>query len=286
MPSVVDRVVRRACVGRVQDDLQDDERDDPDREVDVEDPAPREMVDEEPAEQRPDHRRDAEDGAHQARSSARARAARRRRRSPPACSPSARRRRAPGRRGRRSARSCSGSGRTAPSRRGRRRARPAARACARSMSPSFPASGVVIVDASRYAVTTHDSCAMPPRSPAIVGSAVETIVESSDASSITSISAPKIGPTRVRLRPPRTLSPCGEYRGTATPSARRPATGALRVAARDRFPRAVRADHARDPRRQREVQRPAAAAGRRAEAAILVAVRRGSRASPDRRQSR
>src|SRR5262245_16248051 len=64
------------------------------------------------------------------------------------------------------------------------------------MSPSFPASGVEIVDASRYAVTTHDRCSIPQRSPTIVGSAVDTIVESSDASSITSISDPKIGPMR------------------------------------------------------------------------------------------
>ncbi len=69
-----------------------------------------------------------------------------------------------------------------------------------TMSPSFPASGVEIVDVNRYAVTTHESFAIPPRSPAIVGSAVETIVESSDASSITSISAPKIGPTRASTR--------------------------------------------------------------------------------------
>ena len=65
------------------------------------------------------------------------------------------------------------------------------------MSPSFPASGVEIVEASRYAVTTQESFSIPPRSPTIVGSAVDTIVESSDASSITSISDPKIGPTRV-----------------------------------------------------------------------------------------
>ena len=43
-------------------------------------------------------------------------------------------------------------------------------------SPSFPYSGVTIVDASRYAVTTHERCSTPPRSPTIVGSAVETIV--------------------------------------------------------------------------------------------------------------
>src|SRR4029078_10737492 len=39
---------------------------------------------------------------------------------------------------------------------------------------------------------------MPPRSPTIVGSAVETIVWSSDASSRTSRSAPKIRRTRRR----------------------------------------------------------------------------------------
>src|SRR5215475_7370800 len=37
---------------------------------------------------------------------------------------------------------------------------------------------------------------MPPRSPAIVGNAVDTIVESSDAISMTSIRAPNTGPTR------------------------------------------------------------------------------------------
>ena len=37
---------------------------------------------------------------------------------------------------------------------------------------------------------------MPPSSPTIVGSAVDTIVWSSEASSITSISAPKIRRTR------------------------------------------------------------------------------------------
>ena len=52
------------------------------------------------------------------------------------------------------------------------------------------------VDASRYAVTTHERCWIPPRSPTIVGSAVETIVWSSDASSRTSISAAKIRRTR------------------------------------------------------------------------------------------
>ncbi len=37
-------------------------------------------------------------------------------------------------------------------------------------------------------MTTHEMCSSPPSSPTIVGSAVDTIVWSSDASSITSIS--------------------------------------------------------------------------------------------------
>src|SRR5882724_11722032 len=55
-----------------------------------------------------------------------------------------------------------------------------------------------MVEASRYAVTTHERCWSPPRSPTIVGSAVDTIVWSSDASRITRISAPKINRTRWR----------------------------------------------------------------------------------------
>src|SRR5687768_10220353 len=50
--------------------------------------------------------------------------------------------------------------------------------------------------ASRYAVTTHEMCSSPPSSPTMVGSAVETIVWSSDASSITSIRAPRTRPSR------------------------------------------------------------------------------------------
>ena len=42
-----------------------DEGDEPERQVDVEDPAPGEVVDEEAAEQRPDHGRDAEHRAEQ-----------------------------------------------------------------------------------------------------------------------------------------------------------------------------------------------------------------------------
>jgi hypothetical protein len=42
------------------------QREHPDRDVDVEDPAPGEVVDEEPAEERSDHRRDAEDRSEEA----------------------------------------------------------------------------------------------------------------------------------------------------------------------------------------------------------------------------
>ncbi len=52
------------------------------------------------------------------------------------------------------------------------------------------------MDASRYAVTTQERCSRPPRSPTIVGSAVATIVWSSDASRTTSRSALKIRRTR------------------------------------------------------------------------------------------
>src|SRR3954449_5214944 len=54
--------------------------------------------------------------------------------------------------------------------------------------PSSPCTGVTTVTARRYAVTTQERCWSPPSSPTIVGSAVETIVWSSDASSMTSMS--------------------------------------------------------------------------------------------------
>src|SRR6478735_447056 len=66
-------------------------------------------------------------------------------------------------------------------------------------SPSLPYSGVTIVCASRYAVTTHEMWSKPPRSPTIVGRAVETIVLSSAASSITSTRPAK---TTYRWRDP------------------------------------------------------------------------------------
>ena len=127
---VVDRVPH--VVGaRVEHDRDHAERERADRQVDVEDPAPRQVVDEEAAEQRPDHRRDAEDGAEEALVAA---AVARRddvaddgdrdHDQPAAAEPLQRAERdqlAP----------CSGERRTAPSRRGRSRSPSAARACGR-----------------------------------------------------------------------------------------------------------------------------------------------------------
>src|SRR3989442_983612 len=59
--------------------------------------------------------------------------------------------------------------------------------------------GVETVAASRYEVTTQERWLRPPRSPTIVGSAVETIVWSSAARNMPSISAPN---TVLRARPP------------------------------------------------------------------------------------
>ena len=56
-------------------------------------------------------------------------------------------------------------------------------------SPSLPHTGVEVVVASRYAVITQDRWFSPPRSPTIVGRAVDTMVWSSAASRIASISA-------------------------------------------------------------------------------------------------
>ncbi len=53
-------------------------------------------------------------------------------------------------------------------------------------SPSLPTTAEVIVCANKYAVTTQDTWLPPPRSPTIVGSAVDTMVPSSAASSMPS----------------------------------------------------------------------------------------------------
>ena len=64
-PNVVDPVVR-ASRRHAQDRGDHDEGDDAERQVDVEDPGPGEMVDEEAADQGPDDGRDAEHRSHQA----------------------------------------------------------------------------------------------------------------------------------------------------------------------------------------------------------------------------
>ena len=51
---------------RRQQPLDDDQRDDPDRDVDVEDPVPAEVLGQQPADERAGDERDAEDGAEEA----------------------------------------------------------------------------------------------------------------------------------------------------------------------------------------------------------------------------
>src|SRR5215470_12908021 len=101
-------------------------------------------------------------------------------------------------------------------------------------SPSLPHSGVDTVDASRYAVTTQDRCDSPCRSPAMVGSAVATIVWSSAASSIPSSSAPMMMSVR------RWVISLGSWWSTAPPPAsfqhHRPSRA--RLASRARWRRA------------------------------------------------
>lgn len=53
-----------------------------------------------------------------------------------------------------------------------------------SGSPNFPSRTVDTVSVSRYAVTTHDMGAAPPRSDTIVGDAVSTIVRSRAVGSV------------------------------------------------------------------------------------------------------
>src|SRR4051794_32341421 len=72
-----------------------------------------------------------------------------------------------------------------------------------------------MVIASRYDVTTHERWLSPPRSRTIVGSAVETIVWSSDASSITTMSAPRtaVGGRVLGRVVTRGRVPCGPAAG-------------------------------------------------------------------------
>ena len=63
-------------------------------------------------------------------------------------------------------------------------------------------------------MTTQDRCSSPPRSPTIVGSAVETIVWSSAARNMPSISAAKIGTSSRSLLTPAAL--CSSVRNTVS----------------------------------------------------------------------
>src|SRR5580692_3610811 len=97
------------------------------------------------------------------------------------------------------------------------------------MSPSLPHNGVDTVEASRYAVITHDRCDNPCRSPAIVGSAVATIVWSSAASNIPSSNAPMITSTRRCAKtgggpPPATPAPDPAVTGSSPRLQRRSST--------------------------------------------------------------
>ena len=58
--------VARWRLDRRQQPLDDDQRDDPDRDVDVEDPVPADVLGQEAADERADDERDAEDGPEQA----------------------------------------------------------------------------------------------------------------------------------------------------------------------------------------------------------------------------
>ena len=68
-------------------------------------------------------------------------------------------------------------------------------------SPNLPASTVAIVSASRYDDTTHEMCPAPPRSPTIVGSAVDTMVWSSAESNMPSSTVRNTRFIRRRSRP-------------------------------------------------------------------------------------
>jgi hypothetical protein len=75
--------------------------------------------------------------------------------------------------------------------------------------------GVETVAASRYEVTTQERWLRPPRSPTIVGKAVETIVWSRAARNIPSINAPK---TVHSARPANRPSACDALNSKASGS--------------------------------------------------------------------
>ena len=139
----------RLALGRqVQRGGDEGQRDDADRHVDVEPPAPARVIGEHAAQQRARRRWPARTSSGCSPGSGRARAGRRCRRRSPSPASSARRRRGPAARGRRSARPGSARRRSARSRRGRRRSRPE-QALAAVEVATRPHSGIETVAASR-----------------------------------------------------------------------------------------------------------------------------------------
>ena len=191
MPEVVDgRPTARLDVGHREGRQHD--HGDADGQVDVEDPPPRQVVGQQPAEQRPQHRGHTEDGAERTLILAplaqrddvgddRGRRHHQQAAAEPLHRPPAR-----------SATSSQAPARTWP-RRPRTGPPPAGRpACGRTGRRTSPPGRSRSCSASRYDDTTHDRCSAPPRSPTIVGSAVDTMVWSSAASSIPAMIVPKI----------------------------------------------------------------------------------------------
>ena len=84
-------------------------------------------------------------------------------------------------------------------------------------SPNLPARTVAIVSASRYDDTTQDRWPAPPRSPTMVGSAVDTIVWSSAASSMPSSRVPNTRLIRRRSSTVGSVSAAATWVATATP---------------------------------------------------------------------
>ena len=164
---------RLGCIGMCSTAGDDGERDDADGQVDVEDPAPAEVLGEEAAEQRPEHAGRAEDRAEQA--LVLAALARRdevaddrhRQHHQPAAAEALE-----GAEGDQ-LRACSAPCRTARSRSGRSRWRSGRASCGRTGRRACPTAGWPRSTASRYAVTTQDRWSRPPRSLTMVGSAVD-----------------------------------------------------------------------------------------------------------------
>src|SRR5262249_54200824 len=141
-------------------------------------------------------------------------------------------------------------------------------------SDSFPYSGTVTVDVTRYAVTTHERWSSPWRSATILGSAVATIVWSSAANSIPS-SAPLNG-RRSSRRPTASTYLCAGPSG-GSGAAREPGRDEHALVGEDRQ-RLVAARQERRPTRRglphRECGRRVGVGGRK------IGTRDGHRQDP------